>query len=150
MRFPGETNLDWFGGNEDVRAIFNCLAVLLHTWDDLIDKDVELSSKDINQAFMIALVALPSNPLYRAIQAGILPMWESIVIAYETANGFEKDKDPHGLEIGHNLRYAAGHIVAYALKTAVGYEKSLELMPRIWKEFVPERFEDYRKEHMEE
>lgn len=148
MRFPLETHLEWFGGNEDVRVIFNCFAVLLHTWDDMVDKDVEVTPKDVNQAFMIALASLPSNSLYRAIQVDIIPMWEAFMIAYEAANSFEREHDDHGLEIGHNLRYAAGHIIAYALKVAVGYEKALELMPNLWKRFVPERILDYKKEHL--
>lgn len=149
MRYPLYTDASLYGGNEDVLQIANCLAVLTHTWDDMIDRDVEVTDADINQAFMIALVNLPANPLYRAIQADILPMMKMVLIAYDTANRYEKASDAHGLEIGHNLRYAAGHIIAYALSVAVGYEKSLELMPAIWKNLVPERIDDYRKEHAE-
>lgn len=149
MRYPAETNLDWFGGNKDVQAIFHCLAVLAHTWDDMVDKNVDLDAKDINQAFMIALVTLPQNPLYRAIQDDVAPLWSTVIMAYDAANSFEEKKDGHGIEIAHNLRYAGGHIIAYALKVAVGYEKALELMPNIWKQWVPERFDEYRKEHLE-
>jgi hypothetical protein len=75
-------------------------------------------------------------------------MWLTVVSAYETANKFERDKDAHGIEIAHNLRYAAGHIVAYAVQVCVGHEKAREYMPALWKNVVFERFDEYRKEHL--
>jgi hypothetical protein len=76
-------------------------------------------------------------------------MWKMVVSAYETANSFEKDKDHHGIEIAHSLRYAAGHIIAYAVIICLGDEKAREVLPVVWKDIVFERFEDYRKEHLD-
>ena len=77
-----------------------------------------------------------------------MPMWLTVISAYEVANKFEQDKDEHGVEIAHNLRYAVGHIVAYMVQVCVGYEKSKEILPEVWKSIVFERFDDYRKEHL--
>jgi hypothetical protein len=121
---------------------------LLHTWDDLVDRDKPVAENEINNAFLICLVYLQANPFYRSIQEQIWPMWLTVVSAYETANKFERDKDEHGLEIAHNLRYAAGHIVAYAVQVCVGHEKAREYMPALWKNVVFERFDEYRKEHL--
>ena len=142
--------LEWFGGNVDAFNMYRMFIDLSHTWDDLIDKDTEIDDNTINNAFMIALVYLPSNPFYRQIQDQILPMWMVVVSAYEMANKFEKDKDEHGIEIAHSLRYAAGHIVAYALQVCVGKEKAKEVLPLLWKDIFFERFEDYRKEHLDD
>ena len=38
---------------------------ILHTWDDLIDRDKPVSGEAIHQAFRAALVLLPANPFYR-------------------------------------------------------------------------------------
>jgi hypothetical protein len=140
--------LEWFGGNEYALHMYRMLVDLVHTWDDLIDKDKDVSDVEINNAFLIALVYMPSNPFYRQIQDHIMPMWVTVLSAYEVANKFERDKDERGLEISHNLRYAAGHVVAYMVQACVGYEKSREIMPEIWKVIVDERFDDYRKEHL--
>ena len=141
--------LEWFGGNVDALNMYRMFIDLSHTWDDIIDKDNELTDDSINNAFMIALVYLPMNPFYRSIQEQVLPMWLTVVSAYETANQFEKDKDPHGLEIAHSLRYAAGHIIAYALNVCVGPQKAKEVLPLLWKDIFFERFDDYRKEHLD-
>lgn len=139
--------IEWFGGNEDALNMYRMLVDLAHTWDDLVDKDRPLSEDRINTAFLTALVYLPANPFYRSIQDAVLPMWMMVVSAYETANHFEKEKDPHGIEIAHTLRYAAGHIIAFAVQTCIGREKAKEVLPEIWKTMVAERFDTYREEH---
>lgn len=143
-----EGKLEWFGGNQDALNMFRMFVDLAHTWDDLVDRDKEVSEDDINHAFAIALVYLPANPFYQAIQPQVLPMWLSVIHAFQTANAFEKAKDPHGLEIAHTLRYAAGNIMTYAVHMCVGPEKAKEYLPEMWKAIVVERFDDYRKEHL--
>lgn len=144
-----EGKLEWFGGNQDALNMFRMLVDLSHTWDDLVDRDNPTSDVDVNNAFLICLVYLQANPFYRSIQEQVWPMWLTVVSAYETANKFEKDKDPHGIEIAHGLRYAAGHIIAYAVHVCVGAEKAKEILPEVWKNIYFERYEEYRKEHLD-
>jgi len=141
--------LEWFGGNEDALNMYRMFVDLAHLWDDLVDKDKEATEDDINNAFLICLVYLPANPFYRSIQVQVMPMWLTVVSAYQTANKFERDKDPHGIEIAHSLRYAAGNIMAYAVHVCVGPEKAKEILPDMWKAVFHERFDDYRKEHLD-
>jgi hypothetical protein len=143
-----ERKLEWFGGNADALNMFYTIVDLAHVWDDLIDRDKPVSDFDINRAFLSALVYLPANPFYNRIQAQVLPLWMTVISAYETANKFENDKDEHGLEIAHNLRYATGHIVVFMSQACLGYEKAQEFMPEIWKTIVDDRLDDYRKEHL--
>jgi purine-cytosine permease-like protein len=144
-----EGKLEWFGGNQDALNMYRMFVDLLHTWDDMVDKDNPLTEDAINNAFLICLVYMPSNPFYRHIQDKILPMWLVVVSGYATANKFERDKDEHGLEIAHTLRYAAGNIIAYAMYVCIGPEKAKEFLPDMWKNTVHERFDDYRKEHLD-
>lgn len=143
-----EGKLEWFGGNQDALHMYRMFVDLAHTWDDLVDKDKVASEYEVNNAFLICLVYLQANPFYISIQEQIMPMWLTVVSAYETANTFEKNKDPHGIEIAHSLRYASGHIVAYAVHVCVGPEKAREFLPDVWKGVVFERFDEYRKEHI--
>lgn len=143
-----EGKLEWFGGNEDALNMFRMFVDLAHTWDDLVDKDKEVTEQDINNAFLICLVYLPLNPFYQVIQRDIMPMWISVVSAFQTANKYEKAKDEHGVEIAHGLRYASGNIIAYAVHVCVGPDKAAEYMPDVWKAIMVERFDEYRKEHL--
>lgn len=140
--------LEWFGGNQDALNMYRMLVDLAHLWDDLVDKDKNAHENDINNAFLICLVYLPANPFYQRIQTAVLPMWLTVVSAYQTANQFERDKDPHGIEIAHALRYAAGNIVAYMVHVCLGPEKARDVLPEVWKSVVHERFDAYRKEHL--
>ena len=145
-----EGKLEWFGGNQDALNMFRAFVDLSHVWDDLVDRDKPVPADAINRAFLTCLVYLPANPFYRAIQDQILPMWLVVVSSYETANAFEKDKDAHGLEIAHGLRYAAGNIIAYAVHVCLGAEEAKKVLPEVWKAIFYERFDDYRKEHLSE
>ena len=140
--------LEWFGGNQDALNMYRAFVDLAHLWDDLIDKDKPVSADDINRAFLTCLVYLPANPFYRHIQEQILPMWLVVISSFETANKFEADKDPHGIEIAHSLRYAAGSIIAYAIHVCVGPEEAKKVLPDMWKSIFYERFDEYRKEHL--
>ena len=140
--------LEWFGGNQDALNMYRALVDLAHAWDDLVDKDKPLDAGKINQTFLTCLVYLPANPFYRRIQDQILPMWLTVVSAYEAANKFEQEKDEHGIEIAHSLRYASGNIVAYAIHVCVGAEEAKVQVPDMWKSVFYERFDDYRKEHL--
>jgi purine-cytosine permease-like protein len=138
--------LEWFGDNQDALNMYHMFVDLAHTWDDLVDQDKPIAQDAINNAFLICLVYLPANPFYQQIQQAVLPMWLTVVSAYQTANKFEQDKDEHGLEIAHTLRYAAGNIIAYAVHVCVGPEKAKEVLPEMWKTVVAERYADYKAE----
>jgi hypothetical protein len=138
--------LEWFGGNQDALNMWEAFTFLAHVWDDLVDKDKVVSETDINNAFLTCLVYLPANPFYQSIQQAILPMWLVVVSAYQTANYFERNKDEHGVEIAHTLRYAAGNIMAYAVHVCVGPEKAQEILPEMWKVIVAERYDEYKAE----
>lgn len=140
--------LEWFGGNQDALNMYRMFVDLAHTWDDLIDKDKDVTEQDINVAFLMCLVYLPLNPFYQVIQRDILPMWITVVSSYEAANKFEREKDERGLEISHMLRYAAGNILAYAIHVCVGHEKAAEYIPEMWKDVANERYAEYREEHL--
>jgi hypothetical protein len=141
--------LEWFGGNQDALNVYRMFVDMAHAWDDMVDGDRRVPEQELNNAFLIALVYLPANPFYRSIQDQILPMWLSIVSSYEAANKFEREKDPHGVEIAHTLRYAAGNIIAYAIHVCVGQEEARKHIPEMWKAVVHERFDAYRKEHLD-
>jgi hypothetical protein len=141
--------LEWFGGNQDALNMYRMLVALTHTWDDLVDKDKDVKEEDISNAFMIALVYLPANPFYQKIQQQILPLWLMAMSAYNVANAFEKSKDEHGIEIAHNLRYATGHIVAFMVEACLSKNEAKKILPEVWKDIVFERFDDYRKEHLD-
>lgn len=147
---PRQGKIEWFGGSQDAYDVFHIILDLAHVWDDIVDNDKPqaVTEFSVNHAFLSCLVYLQVSPFYRSIQQQILPMWITVVSGYEAANLFERNNDEHGIEIAHNLRYAAGHIIAYMIHVCVGPDKAREYVPDMWKVLVFERYEKYRKEHL--
>ena len=87
-----KAKVEWFGGNKDALNLFFMLVDLVQTWDDLVDKDREVSQQEVNNAFLVALVYIPSNPFYQTIREQITPMWMTVISAFEVANKFEQEK----------------------------------------------------------
>ena len=48
-----QKRLAWFGGNIDALNMYKMFIDLSHTWDDLVDKDKDVSEDKINNAFLI-------------------------------------------------------------------------------------------------
>lgn len=143
-----EDKLRWFGGNKDAISMCDMISTLTHVWDDMVDKDKELTETDINNAFRIALVYLPSNKFYAHIQPQVMPLWVVIISAYEASNTYQNAKDEHGIELAHTLRHATAHIFAYAIEICVGQELAKIYIPEMWKGISDERVSDYLKEHL--
>jgi len=142
--------LEWFNGNKAALDMALCLARLSNLVDDLVDKDVNVTTENICEAFLSCLVELPSNPFYAAMQKEIAPMWLPVFSAFETATEFEKKADKEGLERGHMLRYMPGMIISHAIIRCVGYQKAREYVPLMWKVVANERLDDYLREHLGE
>lgn len=138
---------DWFGGNADAAALIDDLAYIAHLWDDLVDADQPRTPADINKAFALALIDVPANPFYVAHMQNLRPLIHVGVLGYLTANKMEASGDAHQLEIAHGLRYAIANVAAYAVAATNEYEQTLRILPSMWTTMMPERFEDYAKEH---
>lgn len=136
-----------FGGNQEIFYIFNSLFSLVHIWDDLIDKDKPVTDAKINEAFRIALVHLPSSPLYRSLQVELLPIIISVIMAYDTANKLEATKEEVCLGASHGLRFGWVHILNHLMFTVFGYDEAMKYMPKLWRVIVGETFVSYMKEY---
>jgi len=145
-----EFQLEWFGGDRAALDMAKTLARLSNIVDDLVDKDIDVATSEICDAFLTCLVKLPTNPFYARHQHELTPMWLSVFSAYETATKYEQDKDGRGLEMAHVLRYSPGMMIAHAIIRCVGIEKSREYTPLMWKVVINERYSDYMREHADE
>lgn len=137
-----------FQNHQSLNELHNLFSELAHVWDDLVDKDKDVLEKDINRAFLICLIDIPSNSVYRKIIDDIKPLWLSVVSAYTVANEFEKNKNEDLLAISHGLRYAAGHIMTYAVISEMGLEEANKIMQAVWQSIFFEKFDDYKQEHL--
>jgi hypothetical protein len=79
-------------GNEEALGFLRGIAQVMHTWDDLVDRDHDLTDDDINRAFWIALVELPNNPFYAAHRATLQAIIVNSIINWGIATNIERNK----------------------------------------------------------
>ena len=138
---------EWFGGNEDAARLIAHLCSVAHTWDDLIDKDKEVTADQINRCFETTLVDIPSNRFYQQHHGALAPLVYVGVLGYVTANSMEASGDPHQVEIAHGLRYSVAQVAAFAVSVTNTRDEAQRILPEAWKTWMPERFEKYAEEH---
>jgi hypothetical protein len=92
----------YFNGNEAAVSFIEDLFAAWHIWDDLIDKDKEITDESINQAFFTAFINIPRNPFYQANFNTLSPLLENAFINWFAANKLEQNKE--NLEAAYALR----------------------------------------------
>lgn len=137
---------EWMKGNESASTVCVNLINVLNLWDDLIDKDKDVSDDQINEAFRIALVDLPLNPFYDANKAVIVPLVLNAYVQWVCANRLEHGNDVNDLIYSYVLRDAFVSIVVNCAFIMGGPAWLAEVGPEIWRYCGRERFEEYAKE----
>lgn len=93
---------DAVGGNKDALAFLNMISKIAHVWDDLYDRDREVSRDEINAVFWCALIELPANAFYREHESVLRPVIAQSILNWTIANQFENNDER--LEIAYIIR----------------------------------------------
>lgn len=137
--------------NEDAVNFFLSFRDALHLWDDLIDKDKDLSDEDINRGFWNALVAIPANPFYRKHAETLSAITSNAIANWMTANQYEKTGDLKKLQAAYIIRSDYANVLIYCAQLVGGAAWAHEVTPVIRNAWTEEDFEQYlvnlRREH---
>jgi hypothetical protein len=126
----------FFKGNEAAVELCQCLAYIVHLWDDLIDKDKERTDEDINAAFWMLFSTIPRNEFYRQEQDTLLPLLERMILTWHDANKLEKGTR-HDCHLAYGLRMQLLQIFHHIAFLVGGYAWIREIGPEI------QRLNDY-------
>ena len=140
--------MDIYKGDADLIELHELISELTNIWDDLIDKDKPVSDSQINKAFKIALIKLPSNPVYKQLDVAMPFFWGMAISSYETANFFEKNNVERELEISHGLRNQVVHILSAGVRLKFNEDESQEIIRELWRFIFEDSIDDYKKEHL--
>ena len=77
-------------GNSDALAFLRDIAGVLHTWDDLFDRDKVVSEEELFTTFLRALVTIPANPFYLQHQSQLMPILVMAIVNWRAANQIER------------------------------------------------------------
>ena len=130
----------------DTNAIQFCMDVMYvcHIWDDLIDKDNELSDKQIHEAFTILMLHIPENPFYQAFGVKLRPLLHNMIIQWKDANTLERG-DEHDRHMAYMLRASPLQVINYCAVLVGGADWYDEVGPDM-RRMYQEDFDKFMKE----
>jgi hypothetical protein len=131
-------------GHADAAEFCIVICEILHTWDDLIDKDKPVSPETINKTFWIALVDLPRNPFYQQHAHDLIPCLMLAIQNWHAANEMELNQSETDKEIAFILRSSYADVVIQAAFLVGGYEWARQITPKVRREFHKETYAGYR------
>lgn len=133
-----------YKNNTEAIALSFSLLEIAHVWDDLIDKDREVSAHDINKAFVAATIDLSINPLWGEDLAFNLL---NVYIRWQDANSIELDKDStdNALSMAWMLRAGIYDMFILIAVKLHGLDWGLSISPQV-RIYYGEPLTDFIKE----
>jgi ubiquinone/menaquinone biosynthesis C-methylase UbiE len=133
-------------GNEDAIRLVNHWHKVLHLWDDLIDGDKTITRNQVNDAFTIALVDIPSNPFFQANSDQLLPLLSSGITSWHAANVMERNGCRELIAQAHMHRIQIGAVFIACAQIIGGRDWAVEVGPLMWQLTQGDRLKDYTHE----
>lgn len=139
--------LSWFAGNEAVLDLYLRIARIAHLWDDIVDGDKPVSATE----FLVnTMLRIPANPAYAKFGAELRTLMFTGAAGYLAANELERTREEHALEIAHYLRYAIVNVGVFLIAAMNGIDKAGPIIAAAMPHMIPERLDDYIRQHAKE
>jgi len=127
--------LEWFGGNQSAVDFLVALSSIAELWDDLVDKDKELSRKEIDSVFWNALVTLPTNEFFSANKAFLMPLVIQSINAWQDSVELERG-NTNDRAYALTLRIISLQIAPMIVLLLRGQEAMRDLSTEMWRYFT--------------
>src|SRR3990167_10767304 len=98
---------EWLLGDRDAIAFLMMIMQIVEAWDDIVDRDEQLNETQVNEAFTLALCALPANPFFRRHSDQFIALFMVMINAWQDANLLRDDPSRDLRNLGFHLRNMA-------------------------------------------
>lgn len=112
---------EWIGNDAAVDFIQD-FAHVCEVWDDLIDRDRELTDNEIHAAFWVLVTELPLNPFFDQFKRQLIPLLVTGINAWMDANEMERSPLRNDRVFAYVLRDWYMEFVSYVIYLARGRE----------------------------
>lgn len=137
----------WFLGNEAAVNFCNALFLAVELWDDLIDKDKEITPERVNEAMLGLFWALPANPWFAEHRQYYLPLIMTAINGFHDANELAKSDKTHLRNLAFHLRNFGFEITIATAFLAGGYLHMRSVSREIREFYAFETFEEWEQKH---
>lgn len=127
--------LEWFGGNRSAAEFVVAISALAELWDDLIDKDKDLSAEDVQSAMWAAMVTLPTNEFFNQNKTFLMPLIIQAMNCYEDSVEMEQGT-ANDRAYALTLRIIALQISSMVVLLLRGREAARACSVEMWKYFT--------------
>ena len=134
---------EFLKGDEAAVAFVVRIFRALHVWDDLIDKDKNVTDDEIHSVFWDLLIALPADPFYRAHLHLLSGTIVNAVLNWRIANQMEREGNEKDKSIAFILRGAYIDILSASAFIVGGIDWVNTIGPAIRRWAHEETFEEY-------
>jgi hypothetical protein len=133
--------------NEQAVEFFLQFYRVMHGWDDLVDKDNELSMDDIDRPFIELFFGLMPNLFYRQYHHLLQPVVIMCINAWRDSTWLEREHGEKGRRFAYILRtYPADVLIQIALITG-GYSHMRAVSKKVREILIHlETYEQYTQE----
>lgn len=129
-------------GNEDAIEFFDLVSGISQTWDDLIDRDRDVSPDAINGMMWSALVDLPLNPFYARHFSRLSTLMQQTILDWQTANALET-ADVKDRRVAFILRDSLAGVLVHCAYLIGGYDWAAQVAPAVRRYIHDEDFDAY-------
>lgn len=130
--------------NKEAVAFCMDVVAIAHAWDDLVDKDKDLSTAQINDAFFHAMFGIRMNPFYQKYQAYIEPVMINAILQWQDANTLETGTD-HEKHMAYMLRASILQLFNFCAYLVGGFQYAREVGPAM-RNLYEETLESFMEE----
>jgi hypothetical protein len=134
-----------FKGNDDAVGLVMSVVKIADIWDNLIDGDKEVSKQEINEAFWLACIEVPRNPVFRQYQLDITAVCSTGILNWHVANQLQTGDD-HAKQIAHVTRYSIADVSLYLAAAIGGPEWAIHVGPELRIRSQKDRLENFLEE----
>lgn len=141
--FNSEDITRWMKGSRAAIDFAETMCNIAHIWDDLIDKDTEVSNSDINKVFFDILVRLPRNEFYRKNFEHLNSILVNAISNWLIATNLEKQGEDYETSIAFVLRSSYVDLITQAALILGGQEWATVVGEEVRKQTHGETYTGY-------
>jgi hypothetical protein len=130
-------------GHSSAISFVETIVVVLHFWDDLIDKDRVLPDEEVNHAMWLALIELPRNDFYRRNFAELNPILRQAILNWHLATQVEREGSDDERTMAFVLRSSYVDLISATLTLCLGVQTALPYIRKLRQHTHSETLEGY-------
>lgn len=126
-----DTLLEFFMGDESALDFFMMMYDIMHVWDDLIDRDKEVSAYQITDSYIKSLIGIDQNLFYRNFGDQLQPVMLFIFNHWLESNKLERESE-NGQNMAFTLRALTMGLVPQMAFYLGDFEHMRKVSEKVW------------------